>query len=73
MLIDKLEFRNGLDISDDISDRLFDIFDKDKNGSIDYKEFIDTIESMIGGTEEEKIKFAFELHDLDNNGYIDRG
>ena len=33
---------------------------------------METIESMVNGKEEEKIRFAFELHDLDNSGYIDR-
>tara|TARA_Y100001970_G_C14243213_1_gene866229 strand:- start:1500 stop:2987 length:1488 start_codon:yes stop_codon:yes gene_type:complete len=72
-LIDREEFQNGLELSNkDISDRLFDIFDKDGSGSIDYNEFMGTIESVIYGDEKEKIRFAFELHDLDNSGYIDR-
>ena len=72
-LIDRREFQNGLNLSNiEISNRLFDIFDKDNSGSIDYNEFMDTIKSMVSGKEEEKIRFAFELHDLDNSGYIDR-
>ena len=36
-LIDKEEFRNGLAIENhEISDRLFDLFDQDSSGSIDY-------------------------------------
>ena len=72
-LIDINEFRDGLELANHkISDRLFNIFDKDGNGSIDYSEFMDTIESMVGGTDKEKIHFAFQLHDLDNSGFIDR-
>lgn len=72
-LIDRAEFQNGLNISNkEISDRLFDIFDKDKSGSIDLNEFMETIESITVGTEKDKIKFAFDLHDLDNSGFIDR-
>ena len=72
-LIDKQEFRDGLRISnEDISDRLFDIFDQDGSGSVDYGEFMTTIESMVDGSDRDKVKFAFQLHDLDNNGYIDR-
>ena len=71
-LIDKNEFRQGLDIVNiEISDRLFELFDKDSNGNIDYDEFMNTIESMVQGSEKEKIQFAFALHDLDNSGYID--
>ena len=73
-LIDRSEFQDGLDIVNrEISDRLFDIFDKDRNGTIDYNEFMETIESIISGTESEKIRFAFDLHDLDDSGFIDRG
>ena len=72
-LIDKQEFRNGLRISNEnISDRLFEIFDQDNSGSIDYGEFMNTIQSMVDGSDKDKVKFAFQLHDLDNNGYIDR-
>ena len=68
-LIDRREFQNGLNLSNiEISNRLFDIFDKDNSGSIDYNEFMDTIKSMVSGKEEEKIRFAFELHDLDSRG-----
>ena len=72
-LIDRSEFQNGLDIVNrEISDRLFDIFDKDKSGAIDYNEFMGTIDSIMAGTESEKIRFAFDLHDLDDSGFIDR-
>lgn len=72
-LIDKEEFRNGLGIENyEISDRLFELFDQDSSGSVDYGEFVTTIESMVDGSAKDKIKFAFQLHDLDNNGFIDR-
>ena len=72
-LIDQNEFLNGLSLANkEISKRLFDIFDKDNNGAIDYQEFMETIESMVSGEKEEKIRFAFDLHDLDNNGLIDK-
>ena len=72
-LIDRSEFRNGLEISnEEISNRLFDIFDKDKSGAIDITEFMNTIETVINGSELDKIKFAFNLHDLDDSGFIDK-
>ena len=72
-LIDKEEFRNGLGIENyEISDRLFELFDQDSSGSVDYGEFVTTIQSMVDGSAKDKIKFAFQLHDLDNNGFIDR-
>ena len=72
-LIDRDEFKNGLLISNKmISNRLFDLFDKDSSGFIDFEEFVGTMESLISGDNKSKIKFAFDLHDLDNNGFIDR-
>jgi len=72
-LIDKQEFFDGLEISNrNFSDRLFDIFDKDKNGRIDHDEFLSTIETIILGSKKDKIKFAFNLHDLDDSGFIDK-
>ena len=72
-LIDRTEFKNGLGINNElISNRLFDLFDKDKSGFIDIIEFTETIKSIIEGDKISKIKFAFELHDLDNNGFIDK-
>ena len=72
-LIDRTEFKNGLKINNElISNRLFDLFDKDNSGFIDIIEFTETIKSIIEGDKLSKIKFAFELHDLDNNGFIDR-
>ena len=55
-LIDKEEFLNGLALSNrEISNRLFDIFDKDNSGAIDYSEFMETIQSMISGNKKEKL------------------
>ena len=72
-LIDRNEFKQGLDIRDDgISNRLFDLFDSDHNGYIDSFEFMSAIEVIVNGNEEDKIRFAFDIHDVDASGYIDR-
>ncbi len=72
-LIDRIEFQESLEIQNiEISNRLFNIFDKDKSGSIDISEFMETIEDIIGGSDKDKIKFAFNLHDLDDSGFIDK-
>ena len=47
-LIDRKEFQLGLEIeNDDIINRLFDLFDTDKSGTIDFNEFIDGIQNLI--------------------------
>ena len=54
-LIDRNEFQEGLEIeNENISNRLFDLFDLDKNGTIDSYEFLSSIEQIINGTEEQK-------------------
>ena len=71
--IDRKEFKNGLKIDNDqIKNRIFDIFDADKNNFLDIGEFIDGIERLINGTTLEKIKFAFQIHDIDGSGDIDK-
>ena len=71
--IDRKEFKNGLKIDNEqIKNRIFDIFDIDKKKFIDKGEFIDGIEKLINGTTYEKIKFAFQIHDIDGSGDIDK-
>ena len=70
--IDRDEFQKGLSLNDEaIVNRIFDIFDRDHNDYIDSDEFLLGIESLINGEEEEKIRFAFDIHDFDASGDID--
>ena len=70
--IDRNEFHKGLALNNEaIVNRIFDIFDKDHNEYIDSDEFITGIESLINGEEEDKIRFAFDIHDFDASGDID--
>ena len=39
---------------------------------IDFEEFYGMMKKLVNADNQSKIKFAFDLHDLDNNGYIDR-
>ena len=51
---------------------VFRTFDTDKNGKIDFVEFILAINITFSGTKMEKLKYAFELFDVDGNGIIDQ-
>ncbi|XP_052192864.1 calcineurin B-like protein 7 isoform X2 [Diospyros lotus] len=54
------------------ADRIFDLFDVNKNGHIEFGEFVQSLSVFHPKTpEEEKIKYAFRLYDLRHTGYIE--
>ncbi|XP_044522725.1 guanylyl cyclase-activating protein 3 [Gracilinanus agilis] len=53
-------------------DQLFNIFDKNKDGFIDFLEFIAAVNLVIQGKMHQKLKWYFKLYDADGNGSIDR-
>lgn len=52
-------------------ERLFSMFDSDRTGLIDVKEFIVGMSNVGSEARENKISFAFSIYDLDGSGYID--
>ncbi|KFB36433.1 AGAP004298-PB-like protein [Anopheles sinensis] len=54
--------------------RVIDIFDADGNGEVDFKEFIQGVSQFsVKGDKLSKLKFAFRIYDMDNDGYISNG
>jgi len=54
--------------------RVIDIFDDDGNGEVDFKEFIMGLSHFSAkGDMESKLRFAFRIYDMDNDGYISNG
>lgn len=54
--------------------RVIDIFDTDGNGEVDFIEFVKgTSQFSVKGDEEQKLRFAFRIYDIDNDGYISNG
>ncbi|XP_033830587.1 calcineurin subunit B type 1b [Periophthalmus magnuspinnatus] len=54
--------------------RVIDIFDKDGNGEVDFNEFIEgVLQFSVRGTKEQRLRFAFRIYDMDNDGFISNG
>lgn len=60
--------------SNPLASRLMDVFDEDNSGTIDFQEFITGLSVFSGKTSKaDKLKFAFRIYDIDQDGYIGNG
>eukprot|EP00946_MAST-07B_sp_MAST-7B-sp1_P000564 g564.t1 len=50
--------------------RVFQIFDLDGNGKIDYHELVCCVDLLLRGHGEETLRFCFAMYDSDDSGYI---
>lgn len=71
--IDQREFQKALGIKDEyFATKLFSLFDADHSGTININEFLHSVENLILDSDEEKLKFAYRLHDVNGDGKIEK-
>lgn len=49
---------------------VFQLFDADRSGQIDVREFMISLTNFAGASKDDKLKFAFMIFDEDGNGVI---
>ena len=54
------------------AEHIFRAYDVDRNGVIDFKEFMCTLNITSNGSVEEKLKWAFHMYDIDGDGCLTR-
>ena len=53
---------------------MIDVLDKNKDGSISFLEFVQGLNSLSSHAgEEDKLRFAFQIYDINNDGFISNG
>ncbi|KAH1177917.1 EF-hand calcium-binding domain-containing protein 1 isoform X2 [Mauremys mutica] len=75
--LDRNMFRNILHVTfgmtdDMIMDRVFRAFDTDNDSCVSVTEWVEGLSIFLRGTLEEKMKYCFEVYDLNGDGYISR-
>jgi serine/threonine-protein phosphatase 2B regulatory subunit len=54
--------------------RLIAIFDQDGGGDVDFQEFVSGLSAFSSkGNKEQKLRFAFQVYDIDRDGFISNG
>eukprot|EP00931_Biecheleriopsis_adriatica_P122454 TRINITY_DN97440_c0_g1_i1.p1 TRINITY_DN97440_c0_g1~~TRINITY_DN97440_c0_g1_i1.p1 ORF type:complete len:356 (-),score=61.99 TRINITY_DN97440_c0_g1_i1:77-1093(-) len=65
-----LQARSSKLPTEDLRERLFNMFDRDGNGVVDLMELVCGVALLCGGSEDEKIEAVFQAFDENNDGFI---
>ena len=50
------------------------VLDRNNDGNISFLEFVQGLNSLsAGASQEDKLRFAFQIYDINNDGYISNG
>ncbi len=72
-VIDIAELQRALGLrSEFLAKRMLTLLDRDGSGTISRAEFMEAVKKLVFGTDQEKLRFAFALHDHDGDGAIDQ-
>lgn len=61
-------FPNG--DANQFAQHVFRTYDRDRNGRIDFREFLNSLHIQKSGTLEEKLTWLFKMYDIDGTDYI---
>ena len=54
--------------------RVIAVLDRNKDGTISFLEFVQGLNSLsAGASQEDKLRFAFQIYDINNDGFISNG
>ncbi|XP_043256112.1 dual oxidase 2-like [Colletes gigas] len=69
-----IEFSEALSMRSDSEfiKKIFNLADKDKNGFISFREFLDMLIIFLNGSAEEKVKLMFDMYDINGTGRLKR-
>ncbi|XP_029667919.1 dual oxidase 2-like, partial [Formica exsecta] len=69
-----VEFAEALSMKPDAEfvKKIFNLVDKDKNGFISFREFVDMLVIFLKGSAEEKMKLMFDMYDINGIGRLKR-
>jgi serine/threonine-protein phosphatase 2B regulatory subunit len=70
--IDKDIFLSYFQLPGLLGERLLTVFDENRNGCVDVREFISSLAVCCRGSLDERLKFMFKLYDFNDDGFVSK-